>query len=162
MTSKRTIPSEPEASAKRLSRSSLTLQARTGARGLTLFLLFAAAGCGGPETHPVQGKVVFKGEGQPVTGGWLTFEPTDAKARASAMGDIQKDGTFRLTTYRKNDGAPPGEYRVMIQSPMPDNPDKPPPPDFDRRYTRPETTTLKYTVKPGKNDFVIEVERAKR
>src|SRR5262245_9136078 len=69
------------------------------------------AGCGGPRFHPVRGIVVFP-DGKPLSGGWVTFEPLDSGVKTSAVGDIQPDGTFQLTTARNGDGAMAGRYRV--------------------------------------------------
>src|SRR2546422_3666840 len=69
-------------------------------------LLFGLSGCGkGP--YPVQGKVEFKGEEEikPLVGGRVVFEPMDPDMRTSSQGEIQADGTFRLSTFGANDGA---------------------------------------------------------
>jgi hypothetical protein len=77
----------------------------------------AVAGCGSRRLYPVQGQVLFK-DGTPLTGGWVVFEPLDPSVGASATGDIQSDGTFRLGTERKGDGAAEGRYRVFIHPPL--------------------------------------------
>lgn len=75
--------------------------------------LFAFSGCGDglPQRAPVAGSVTFNG--QPVSEGTVTFFPTAGRA---ALGKIQADGTFRLTTYDEGDGALLGEHRVTIEA----------------------------------------------
>ena len=88
--------------------------------GLFLF----AAGCAGggvvlPRTYPVKGTVVFKG-GKPMTAGTVQFNSADDPL-LRVMGTIGPDGTFTLTTVKDNakaDGAPAGEYRVLVIPPM--------------------------------------------
>lgn len=72
------------------------------------------SGCqksGLPGTIPIRGKVVFDGE--PLAKGEVLYNPVDQAGRR-ARGIIQPDGTFKLTTLEKDDGALPGEYRITI------------------------------------------------
>ncbi len=79
-----------------------------------------AAGCGGPKfnttpppkVYPVKGKVLLA-SGEPVSGGIITFHPKTTLG-AEASGEIGPDGSFRLTTIEKNDGALPGSYTVSV------------------------------------------------
>jgi hypothetical protein len=77
----------------------------------------AAAGCrGAGDPYPVQGTVYL--DGQPATelaGGTVTFN--SAELQKSASGEIQADGTYRLGTVRKGDGAVPGKYQVTVSPP---------------------------------------------
>jgi hypothetical protein len=128
-----------------------------GLAGAALALI-GSAGCGA-KTQPVQGKVVFK-DRTPLTGGLVLFEPAEGTARACARGDIQPDGTFRLSTYAKDDGALEGRHRVLVAPPLPDNPR-----DLGKalvihpRYEQFETSKLEFTVTRGKNDFTIVVDK---
>lgn len=77
------------------------------------------AGCGdsGPTTVSVRGTVTF--EGKPLDGGSITFQPiqvADGAPMRPAVGEIEPDGTYTLTTFKKGDGVPPGEYAVAITS----------------------------------------------
>lgn len=76
------------------------------------FVAVLAAGCGGSgvKTYPVSGKVTFE-DGSPLTKGTVVFESTTM----AAMGQIQPDGTYTLTTYKDGDGAPEGSYKVYLQ-----------------------------------------------
>lgn len=67
-------------------------------------------GCGGG-TRSVRGVVTL--DGAPVAGATVLFMPDGPGHPAS--GFTSSDGTFRLTTYKEDDGALPGNYRVLIQ-----------------------------------------------
>lgn len=87
-------------------------------RRLTLaaVTLAAAVGCGGTKevpVFPVSGKVTVNGK--PATGAQVLFQPVGGSAdgtRPNAI--VGKDGTFALTTRAKDDGAPAGEYKVLV------------------------------------------------
>jgi hypothetical protein len=134
---------------------------RTQAASVALALL-GVAGCGGVNTYPVRGQVVYK-DGAPVTGGTVIFEPVDKSAKVSARGDIRPDGSFRLGSYKDSDGAPEGEYHVLVVPPAPpeENERRPAPPPIPRKYRSPDTSPLQLTVTRdgSKNDFRIELDR---
>src|SRR5262245_24571596 len=72
--------------------------------------LFVLAGCDSrPARVPVAGKVLI--DGQPLTKGFITVVPADGRP---ATGQIQSDGTFRLTTFDENDGCIRGTHPVAI------------------------------------------------
>lgn len=80
------------------------------------FLAGVLAGCGvdeapRPETVPVKGKVMFRGE--PLTKGRISFYPNEGQP---AVGAIQPDGTFALSTFEDGDGAVPGHHRVLVSA----------------------------------------------
>ena len=64
-----------------------------------------------PGTVPIRGAVTY--QGKPLKFGEVLYNPVDKSGRR-ARGVIQPDGSFRLTTLEKNDGALPGEYRITI------------------------------------------------
>lgn len=129
--------------------------------GVALMILIGAAGCG-RKYYPVSGEVVFK-DGTPLTGGWVSFQPLDPGVKTSSQGEIQPDGTFRLTTEAKGDGAPEGRYRVTVTPPLPLKREGKnlPPPAIDPRYQDAEKSRLEFTVTrdPARNHFRIEVDR---
>ncbi|MDY0165989.1 MAG: hypothetical protein RBS80_05555 [Thermoguttaceae bacterium] len=96
---------------------------------LVLIALGTAGGCGGdsqdhPATYPVTGTVVWAG-GQPLGGGVIELRTTEGRP-LSAIGMIQADGTFNLTTMsgnRKLTGAVAGTHRVTVIPPAPDTQD---------------------------------------
>jgi hypothetical protein len=82
----------------------------TGLLGVGLVLI---TGCGPsrPETAPVNGHVTF--QGKPVSTGQIMFQPEHGRP---AIGTINPDGTYRLTTFQSDDGALPGRHRVTIEA----------------------------------------------
>jgi hypothetical protein len=81
---------------------------------LAIFCSAILVGCGPgedprPETIPVQGKVTY--QNQPVPKGTITFQPAGGQA---AVGEIQPDGSYSLSTFGEKDGAVPGAHKVMI------------------------------------------------
>lgn len=97
---------------------------RTPLRSFSLGIVVAliGMGCGGSSlpmqpTYKVTGQVLL--DGKPVAGATIVFHPIDAtnfkwNERPQAKTDDQ--GRFTLTTYKVDDGAPAGEYRVAIAS----------------------------------------------
>jgi hypothetical protein len=116
---------------------------------LAALALIVITGCAGmPRTYPVKGKVVFKG-GKAVTDGKIQFQSaTDPPFKA--LGDIEQDGSFALTTYvgaKKVLGAPQGPYIVVVELERP-----------AEVVALPNT----YTVEPRDNEFTIVIERRRR
>jgi hypothetical protein len=112
----------------------------------------------------VEGKVVWK-DGSPATelaGSSVLFE--HAEADTSARGTIQPDGSFRLTTNQPDDGALPGEHKVLVIEmgrQMAGGPDSSliAPGKMDSRFSDFGSSGLKVTVKPGVNPVTLTVER---
>jgi hypothetical protein len=84
-----------------------------------LFLAGTQAGCGkaGPvriPVVPVDGIVTF--DGKPPPGAMIVLHPKNGGATAAPAprAQVEKDGSFRFTTYEVGDGAPPGEYVATI------------------------------------------------
>jgi hypothetical protein len=108
--------------------------------------------------YAVEGKVVFA-DGQPLTEGTVEFETIEnLRTRINARGEIQPDGTFRLTTYIDYDGGVAGEHRALVMPPLPEAGPAPPLP-IKPHYRSFETSGLAFTVKPEPNHFIIQVER---
>ena len=87
---------------------------------LAVLVLVCVAGCGKNTslTKLVRGQVTFQGAAPPAEGK-ITLAPIDGAPtypRRPASGDFDKTGTFRLTTFTKDDGIIPGRYRVNINS----------------------------------------------
>jgi hypothetical protein len=73
-------------------------------------VLASVAGCDrGPTLAPVSGKVLLNG--QPLEFGSVMFQPSSGQP---AIGEIQPDGTFTLSTFAPNDGAVVGVHKVRI------------------------------------------------
>jgi hypothetical protein len=113
-------------------------------------VLIAIAGCGPglPKTYPVKGKVVFKG-GKPVRDGRIQFQ-SSADPQNRALGDLDRDGSFSLTTYvgaKKVSGAPAGTYNVVVEL---------------ERPAALVALPTPYTVESRENDFTIVIEKRRR
>jgi hypothetical protein len=125
--------------------------------------LLLLAGCGVPDRPPavvaVSGKVVFPG-GQPLPGGLITFHPKGPGKEAIA--EIEKNGTFRLTSWRKDDGAMPGDYIVTVEpfTYKSGNPQQVPQGHrIPKPYWDEDTTQLRATVTAqGPNEFTFTVK----
>jgi hypothetical protein len=134
-------------------------------RVVAIALVFLA-GCGSGGVHPVDGQVVWK-DGTPakdLAGSLVIFELPEKQT--SSRGSIQADGSFRLTTAKENDGAPAGEHTVLILEvgrKSLGGPDSSAiaPGKIDTRYATPATSDLRATIKPGKNNLTLTVERSK-
>jgi hypothetical protein len=116
-------------------------------------LLAGVASCGSEASKP--GKPVFPVRGQvlvndkPAAGAVVVFipvnepaPPTDPRPGAT----VEEDGSYSLSTYGDKDGAPAGDYFVVVTWPV-DGRD-----DEDRlrgRYGDPGQPRLKATVKGG-------------
>lgn len=129
-----------------------------------LFLLVTAVCCGCSEsvakTAQVRGKVLFKGIAVP--NGTVNFIPENGGT--SATGEIQPDGSFKLTTFRSGDGAILGKHKIVIVA-MQDNKDTLPearsplpPPIVPIKYTSPATSTLFETVEDKENNFTLDLK----
>jgi len=122
---------------------------------LVLLMLGGACNKSTIKLHPVKGKVLFKD--QPADGAQIVFRPVneDPAAKLPApYGTVGADGSFSLHTELQGEGAPAGDYIVMIMryGADPKDPNKaanllPP------KYADPAKPILKVTVKEGKNDL---------
>src|SRR5262245_6778575 len=119
--------------------------------------LLGLAGCGGPRLYPVHGKVVWEdgAEARELAGGLVICESANG---VGARGDIEKDGSFRLSTYKPGDGALPGKHRVAVVEYGPREPA--PPPIIDRALSSLATSGLEINVEPKANEITLKVRRA--
>ena len=128
---------------------------------LLLMLTVAAIGCGkrGPELAPVTGKVTFKGK--PLPFGTVIFMPESGK---TSTGNIQPDGTFRMVTSDRGDGAAVGKNKVRIACFTNQDPSKKGAgpagialgkPLIPQKYLSPETSGIEVEVQSGSNDPVV-------
>ncbi|WP_422925244.1 hypothetical protein [Singulisphaera sp. PoT] len=120
---------------------------------ISLVPLLGISGCTPPaEPHPktveVKGKVSY--QGRPLTRGTITFRPDDGRP---ALGDIQPDGSYTLSTFEKDDGAIIGHHRVSVSSSdedptvMPGSPNYRPARELiPKKYTTFESSGLDATV----------------
>ena len=139
---------------KKLSSSSL----RGLFLGLAAATVFAAAGCNANGCYPVRGMVYL--DGQPATelaGGTVAFD--SAELHRSASGTIREDGSYRLSSIGRDDGAIPGTYQVTVSPP------EAPPAGERGKHAGPksagfvEPKDLQVTVEAKSNDIPIELHR---
>ncbi|MCU0963252.1 MAG: hypothetical protein MUF48_24430 [Pirellulaceae bacterium] len=112
---------------------------------------------------PVEGALTF--DGKPVPGALVVFHPTDAALLDKVpppRATVREDGTFKLTTYTADDGAPVGAYQVTVEWRKlvdKDGDVKAGPNVLPERYTRPKTSGLVARVVEGANrlpQFVVK------
>jgi hypothetical protein len=77
----------------------------------TALALFVGCDSGRPPTYPVSGSVRFS-DGQPVRFGIVEFDSRELGPSPRAKLDDR--GRFTLGTFTARDGAPAGEYRVIL------------------------------------------------
>jgi len=131
-------------------------------------LFVVASGCSNrnPTTHPVHGEVRFP-DGKPPTKGNVEFELLDQEMPITATGEISEDGTFVLGTFELDDGAIAGRHRAVVIADHEigtgvERPGMLPPPTLHPRFRDFKTSGLEFTVEPGKNEIVIDVDYAPR
>lgn len=136
---------------------------------LCLLSTLPLCGCGGQKYGmvPAVGHITYKG--QPLKFGSVAFHPIKTVQQGvphrMGLGFIKTDGSYSLSTFKKDDGVMPGEYAVIVicrEKPKASDPeDYSPPSIIPERYARSETTPLKITVPDGKAgpltfDFKVE------
>jgi hypothetical protein len=93
------------------------------ARFFVAAFLLVSASCSESSSHltvvPVKGKVMY--QGKPLEGAHVIMSRvaeatplTEAEKKLFPQGVTREDGTFQLTSYTRNDGAPPGRYTVGV------------------------------------------------
>jgi hypothetical protein len=116
------------------------------------------AGCGGEGRGYLDG--VVKLNGQPVGPGTISLEPVEGK-HAGAMASFGEDGRYSIVSAGRKEGAPPGEYRVLIHggadfgtetgAPQPAS-------KIPARYSQPSTSDLKITLQPGRQSHDFDLK----
>ena len=117
----------------------------------SLALLAASCGGGGPTLYPVNGKVLYNG--QPAEGATVVLHPADASA-PKPSGTVDADGSFTLRTHPHGEGAPAGDYAVVVTWYPPNSRGlENPKPKLPARYSDPTQSGLKATVKTGPTEL---------
>jgi hypothetical protein len=123
---------------------------RTSPFSICFVLLLPLLGCGSrhPErakVYPARGAVFFNGK--PAAGAVVRLHAPGGAA-VLALGTVQPDGAFALTTYESGDGAPAGRYRASVswrrQGPEEGQEG---PPLIPQRYFSPESSGLEVEIK---------------
>jgi hypothetical protein len=126
-----------------------------------LFLIACASGCGSGR-YTVTGRVTYE-DGSPVEAGTVIGEATVNGKLVGVQGNIASDGTFSLGSDRPGDGAPPGNYRVLVMPVALGDAELAAGkrPAVGGKYTKFETSGITFEVKPEANVLNITVERPK-
>jgi hypothetical protein len=137
------------------------MRARPSRAGLFVFLAVAllCPACARSDrkpVYPVHGTVLY--DGKPVPGAQVILHPLNEDDKEHPLrptGQVAQDGTFQLTTYTAEDGAPAGSYAVTVSLlKKPANLEG----DFARnvlpgRYEKPQTSPLKVEIATGTNEL---------
>jgi hypothetical protein len=121
------------------------------------FFLRPPAGPSLRPLYPVEGHVLFNGE--PAAHVKVRLLPLeDSLDRYGPWGEVDDEGRFQLSTYKKDDGAPLGRYLVSFSlivekpSPLPDNPWHVTTEErLPAKYTKPNTSGYEVEIKAGNN-----------
>jgi len=125
---------------------------------VTVLLVFVLVGCSSKpsvETGTVSGQVTH--HGKPLTDAEITF--TNPPLGSDGLAAIGPDGKFEIKNSLKV-----GEYQIQIAPPLPvmdpiKGPQQPKAnPNIPRKYQTFATSGLKLTIKPGKNEFTIDLK----
>lgn len=85
---------------------------------LAASVAFVCLGCSKADNHvavyPVKGTIHY--QGKPINGAFVTLEPKAAvEGVPGPRAMVQPDGTFAVSTFNGGDGAPEGDYVLMVQ-----------------------------------------------
>ena len=124
-------------------------------RSLTILvatLAFGLASCGKSDalkpTFPVSGQILLP-DGKPAEHALVIFHPVGQAAGPKPRGKVLANGTYQLTTFATDDGAPTGEYQVTVELWLPGRPDEGPSNRLNAKYAKPESSGLTATVGTG-------------
>jgi len=135
---------------------------------LLVIAVLSASGCGPklPDRGQVFGRVTH--DGRPVASDPENYVECEIRfwpleGRRPALGQLDADGNYRLSSFGQNDGAIPGKYIVTIKAvkvhlPVGGNdgwlewivPEK---------YENQETSGLTATVEPGENEINFDLPK---
>jgi hypothetical protein len=124
-------------------------------------LIATLTGCGDGKikSYPTTGSVTVGGK--PYPGAKVMLVPiggSDAFQKERPFGVTGMDGRFAMTTFVPGDGAPAGEYQVMIRTAKPD-PRKPEQaqwgrrPPIDTKFSKPDSSGLTATVAEAETEL---------
>jgi hypothetical protein len=116
-------------------------------------LLIPACGGGGTKLHPVRGKVLYLE--QPAEGAIVVFQPLNSGPDSlMPSGTVGADGTFTLRTHPHGDGAPAGEYVVLVTWMPPNAREQENPVNkLPAKYGSPTDSPLRAKVNAGTNEL---------
>jgi hypothetical protein len=119
--------------------------------------ILAAVGCSKSESHvpvhPVVGEIKF--QGQPAAGAFVSLHPQNAaEGVPNPRATVAKDGSFTVSTFEGNDGAPEGDYVVTVQwyKPVRQGPDLVGGPNvLPPKYSSATSSDIKIHIAAGEN-----------
>jgi hypothetical protein len=126
-------------------------------------LLMAAAGCAKQDPNrlpvfPTKGQVTF--QGRPAAGALVVLHPKVATPQNESIRPrayVKEDGTFELSSYESSDGAPVGDYAVVLVWPKTiksANGEAGPGPNvLPPKYARAETSPTVIKIAEGPNQL---------
>lgn len=127
-----------------------------------LGLASCGKGDGRKPTFPVNGKVVLP-DGKPAQHATVVFHPVGEAGPdvVKPRGKVASDGTFKLTTYDGDDGAPAGEYQVTVELWLSNGKgDESPTNRLPIKYAQPDKSGLVATVNAGPTELkAFELKR---
>ena len=91
-------------------------------------------------------------DGQAPDGAKLVLHPTNVQGEptgAAPNARVGGDGSFSVSSYSPNDGAPPGEYVVTVEWYKVSPEGAPGPNVIPKEYASPKTSPIKVTIKAG-------------
>jgi hypothetical protein len=126
-------------------------------------LVTAFAGCGSSQgsdrvpVFPATGRLVY--DGRPLAGAFVVLHPRGVEQSHRAPrphAQVSTDGSFSLTSYETDDGAPAGDYAVTVElrplvnrgGDITAGPNILPP-----KYSRAETTPVTVQIAERRNDL---------
>jgi hypothetical protein len=119
----------------------------------SLVAILVASGCN-TETRvpvfPVSGKLTY--QGQAPVGAQVVLHPvnTSGTNEVAPTGIVLDDGSFKITAYDPEDGAPQGDYVATVQwFKITKDVGGPGPNVIPKKYTNPKTSPIKITVSGG-------------
>jgi hypothetical protein len=128
-----------------------------------LLAIVLLAGCGKREETPLvpaSGQVFH--QSKPAAGALVILHPVaNADPKAWPQGyphaTVADDGTFQIGTRAARDGAPAGDYKVLVQWPQSSSESNDPeatiPDRFRGKYANPDRSTWQVQVQPPKADL---------
>ena len=124
---------------------------------LAALMVATGLGCSKSESrvpvHPVQGAIQYRG--QPAAGAFVSLVPKNATDGVpNPRATVAKDGSFTVSTYDGNDGAPEGEYVVTVQwyKPVRQGNDLVGGPNvLPAKYSSPKTSDVTIHIAAGEN-----------
>lgn len=120
--------------------------------------LVCCVSCGSNQrkVYPVHGKVLV--DGKPAEGAIVALyaQDTSEPLEVAPRGHVKADGSFAVSTFGKEDGAPAGEYKVTVLWLPPDAREQMMSGRFPNKlpaaYGDPKTSGLSVQVKPARNE----------